>query len=265
MNRKKAQPNDMDRLSDEDLLAGIDRSHLPRHVAIIMDGNGRWAKQRGLPRIAGHREGIKSVREIITLAREIGIHALTIYAFSSENWSRPVDEVGTLMGFLEEYLKKELKTLLENDIRFQTIGRLDRLPPSVVRWIEKVQAETAGNNRMTLTVAINYGGRTEILDAVHEIMRRVHSGEIGPSDIDEAAFSSYLSTAGLPDPDLMIRTSGEARVSNFLLWQVAYTELYFTKTLWPDFRRRDFLLALHDYGRRERRFGAVVEPRCMDG
>ncbi len=265
MSSQQSPPDDSSVLTVDELLARIDRSQLPRHIAIIMDGNGRWARQRGLPRIAGHREGIKSVRDVITLSREIGIPALTIYAFSSENWSRPAEEVGMLMGLLEQYLKKEFDTLMNNGIRFRTIGRTDRLPSAVVCWIEKVEAATAANDKMTLTIALNYGGRADILDGVHEIMRRVHTGLIRPADIDEASFASYLSTAGLPDPDLMIRTSGETRISNFLLWQVAYTELYFTKTLWPDFRKRDFLLALYDYVRRERRFGAVTEPRCVDG
>ncbi len=246
-------------LTDEELLDLIDRDHLPRHIAIIMDGNGRWARLRGLPRIAGHREGIKSVRDIVTCCREIGIKVLTLYAFSAENWKRPELEVNTLMTFLEDYLQKELKTLIDNNIRFMTIGQINRLPGSVRKWIQKVVMETEKNNDMILNIALSYGGRTEIVDAIRAIIKDISDGRISPEDIDIGLFPDFLYTKGLPDPDLMIRTSGETRISNFLLWQIAYTELYFTRTLWPDFKRRDLLRAILDYQNRERRFGMVEE------
>lgn len=244
-------------LTYQELLELVDKERLPRHIAIIMDGNGRWARNRGFLRLAGHREGIKSVRDIVTCCREIGVKVLTIYAFSAENWKRPELEVRTLMMFLEEFLRKELKTLMDNDIRFMTIGQTDKLPDSVQRWLRKVTVETADNGAMTLNVALSYGGRSEIVEAVRNIANDVATGILMPQDITSKTFSDYLYTRGLPDPDLMIRTSGETRVSNFLLWQMAYTELYFTKTLWPDFRRQDLLLAILDYQQRERRFGMV--------
>jgi len=237
----------------------MDKDHMPGHIAIIMDGNGRWARMRGLPRIAGHREGIKSVREIVTFCREVGIEVLTIYAFSAENWKRPELEVKALMMFLEEYLQRELKTLMDNNIRFMTIGQTDKLPGSVKKWIEKVEKKTEHNTSMILNIALSYGGRTEIVDAILRIMNDITNGVIKPENIDSKLFSNYLYTKGLPDPDLMIRTSGETRISNFLLWQIAYAELYFTKTLWPDFRRHDLLLAILDYQHRERRFGMIEE------
>lgn len=246
-----------DSLSYEELFELIDKDRLPRHVAIIMDGNGRWARSRGFLRLAGHREGIKSVRDIVICCREVGVKVLTIYAFSAENWKRPKLEVSTLMMFLEEFLRKELKTLMDNKVRFKTIGQTDKLPGSVQRWLRKVTEETAGNDTMILNVALSYGGRTEIVDAVRQIAEEAASGMLLPQDINSKMFSDYLYTRGLPDPDLMIRTSGETRISNFLLWQMAYTELYFTKTLWPDFRRRNLLLAILDYQQRERRFGMV--------
>lgn len=248
---------DLGSLSYEELLELIDRERMPRHIAIIMDGNGRWARNRGFLRLAGHREGIKSVRDIVTCCREIGVKVLTIYAFSAENWKRPELEVNTLMMFLEEFLRKELKTLMDNNIRFMTIGQTDKLPESVQRWLKKVIKETENNDAMILNVALSYGGRTEIVEAVRLIARDAASGVLLPQDINSKTFSEYLYTRGLPDPDLMIRTSGETRISNFLLWQMAYTELYFTSTLWPDFRRPDILLAILDYQRRERRFGMV--------
>ncbi|MBI5197318.1 MAG: isoprenyl transferase [Nitrospirae bacterium] len=244
-------------MTEEEILLHLDRDNLPAHVAIIMDGNGRWARLRGLPRIAGHREGIASVRDAVTLCRELGIQVLTIYAFSAENWKRPELEVNTLMAFLEEYLQRELKTMMEKEIRFRTIGQTQRLPSSVRRWIDKVVHETESNRAMTLNIALSYGGRAEIVDAVKQIVREAEEGRLSPDALDEALFSRYLYTAGLPDPDLMIRTSGEARISNFLLYQMAYTELYFTKTLWPDFRRRELLQAILNYQQRERRFGMV--------
>jgi undecaprenyl diphosphate synthase len=264
MKAGKEEMEGIESLSEEEILLLLDRDHLPAHVAIIMDGNGRWAKTRGLPRIAGHREGIDSVREAVTLCREMGIQVLTIYAFSAENWRRPAFEVNTLMAFLEEYLQRELKTLMDNGIRFQTIGQIHRLPSSVQRWIGKVVQETSGNRSMTLNIALSYGGRTEILDAVKKIIGDLEQGRFSLDKLDEALFSRYLYTDGLPDPDLMIRTSGENRISNFLLYQMAYTELYFTKTLWPDFRRRELLLSFLNYQQRERRFGRV-ESRVSEG
>ena len=258
--QEKDEKINLAELAEEELLKLIDVDHLPKHIAIIMDGNGRWARLRGYPRIAGHREGINSVRDIVTSCRKIGIKVLTIYAFSAENWKRSELEVNTLMTFLEEYLRKELKTLMDNDIRFMTIGEFAKLPGSVRKWIRKVEKETEHNNSMILNIALSYGGRTEIIDAIKVLSRDVLDGRVSPEAIDKALFSKYLYTGGLPDPDLMIRTSGETRISNFLLWQIAYAELYFTKTLWPDFRRHDLLLAILDYQQRERRFGMVEEP-----
>jgi len=244
-------------LSEKRLAALLDKGRLPQHVAIIMDGNGRWAEMRGLPRIAGHREGIRSVKEVVTACRKLGIYALTIYAFSLENWRRPPQEIRELMSLLKEYLKKELPTLMKHGIRFRTIGRIERLPGSVIRQIAEAEAATRGNDKMVLTIALSYGGRTEIVDAVRKMLSDFQRGVLTLDQVDEVRLGHYLSTAGLPDPDLMIRTSGEARISNFLLWQMAYTELYFTKTLWPDFRRPDFLQALQDFQSRKRRFGLV--------
>ncbi len=244
-------------LSDSDLTAQLDADLLPKHIAIIMDGNGRWAETRGLPRIAGHREGIKSVREVITLCRELGIGALTIYAFSLENWNRPAPEITALMGLLEHYLQAERDNLIDKGIRFRSIGRTDLLPPAAAEWVRSIERDTAHLDKMVLNVALSYGGRSEIVDAVRDVARACKAGAVQVDDIDEHLFEGYLSTQDLPDPDLLIRTSGESRISNFLLWQLAYTELYFTPTLWPDFRRRDACLALLEYQRRERRFGRV--------
>ncbi len=249
----------LEELDQEGLMSMLNRDHLPKHVAIIMDGNGRWAERRGLPRIAGHQEGIKSVRDVVTFCRELGIDALTIYAFSVENWRRPAQEIQELMHLLEEYLRRELETIMEHSIRFKTIGRIEKLPATVRRWVARVEEETQHNNKMTLTIALSYGGRTEIVDAARAIAKECLEGRMTLEEIQEEEFSQFLDTQGLMDPDLTIRTSGEARISNFLLWQMAYTELYFTDTLWPDFRRRDFLLALLDYQHRERRFGLVSE------
>ncbi|MFQ5598104.1 MAG: isoprenyl transferase [Nitrospiria bacterium] len=241
------------------LLNQLDAKNLPKHVAIIMDGNGRWAAQRRLSRIYGHRQGIRSVREIITLARKIGIETLTLYAFSNENWNRPVKEINQLMILLEQYLNKELKTMMENGIRFQAIGQIDRLQSSVAKLIHSVEKKTKKNTEMTLVLALSYGGRTEIVDAAKRAFEEIRQEKLSLKDLDEDRFSTYLYSSDIPDPDLMIRTSGEVRISNFFLWQVAYTELYFTKTLWPDFRKKDFLLALLDYQGRERRFGLISE------
>ncbi len=247
-----------DHLSEKELAAKLDQELLPKHVAVIMDGNGRWAELRGLPRIAGHREGINSVREMIKLSLELGIQALTIYAFSQENWNRPTQEISALMALLEHYLSTERASLIEQCVRFRTIGRLELLPPSAQHWVRTTEKETAHLDRMVLTVALSYGGRAEIVDAVRGLLNDVRAGTIQPECVDEAMIQQYLYTYPLPDPDLLIRTSGETRVSNFLLWQLAYTELCFTPTLWPDFRRREFLLALHEYQKRERRFGRIL-------
>ncbi|MCA1957821.1 MAG: isoprenyl transferase [Nitrospira sp.] len=248
----------LDQLSESELAAKLDPELLPKHVAVIMDGNGRWAELRGLPRIEGHREGINSVREMISLCLELGIQALTIYAFSQENWNRPSQEINALMGLLEHYLSTERTGLIEQQVRFRAIGRLELLPPSARHWVRRTEQETAHLDKMTLTVALSYGGRSEIVDAVKGLLADVQAGAIDGEQIDETLFQQYLYTHPLPDPDLLIRTSGETRISNFLLWQLAYTELCFTPTLWPDFRRREFLLALLEYQKRERRFGRIL-------
>jgi undecaprenyl diphosphate synthase len=226
---------------------------LPRHVGIIMDGNGRWANMRGLPRIEGHRRGVERSKEVIEVAGELGLKVLTLYAFSVENWQRPSSEVKTLMKLLEFYLKNELVSLMKKDIVFRTIGDIWRLPEQIQRLIREAEEKTSSNRGMTFVAALSYGGRNEILKAVKKL---IYAG-INPEELTEELFNSYLDTAGLPAPDLIIRTSGEMRISNFLLWQAAYSELYFTDTLWPDFTRDEFLLAIQDYQRRERRFGAL--------
>jgi undecaprenyl diphosphate synthase len=239
----------------EQLRAQVDMNSLPNHIAIIMDGNGRWAQRAGLPRIAGHRRGVDTVRSITEQCRHYGIRVLTLYAFSDENWGRPRDEVGFLMDLLGTFLKAEIATMKANGIRFRTIGRIERLPASVQTWIERAVSETAGNTSMVLNLALSYGGRGEILEA----LKRMRAENNTKADITEEAFSSFLDTADLPDPDLIIRTSGEKRISNFLLWQAAYAELYFTDTLWPDFEERDLLAALLDYQGRQRRFGLTQD------
>ncbi|MBX3327084.1 MAG: isoprenyl transferase [Nitrospira sp.] len=254
----RSPTGDLDHLSESELSAMLEAELLPKHVAVIMDGNGRWAELRGLPRIAGHREGINSVREMITLCLELGIHALTIYAFSQENWNRPTQEISALMSLLEHYLSTERASLIEQGVRFRAVGRHELLPPSAQHWVRTTEKETAHLEKLILTVALSYGGRAEIVDAVKALVKDVQAGTVQAELIDETTVQRYLSTHPLPDPDLLIRTSGEARISNFLLWQLAYTELCFTPTLWPDFRRREFLLALIEYQRRERRFGRVL-------
>lgn len=248
----------LDHLSEHELTAKLEPELLPKHVAVIMDGNGRWAELRGLPRIAGHQEGINSVREMITQCLELGIQALTIYAFSQENWNRPTQEITALMGLLEHYLSTERASLIEQRVRFRAIGRLELLPESAQHWVRTTEKETAHLDKLALTVALSYGGRAEIVDAVRTLIHDANVGAIQPGQVDETTIQQYLYTHPLPDPDLLIRTSGETRISNFLLWQLAYTELCFTPTLWPDFRRREFLLALLEYQRRERRFGRIL-------
>lgn len=248
---------DSDQPSEAELAARLDPDLLPKHLAIIMDGNGRWAESRNLPRIAGHREGIKSVREMISACLDLGVQVLTIYAFSQENWNRPAHEINALMGLLEHYLSTERNKLIEQGVRFRTIGRAELLPASALQWVRTAEQETAHLSKLQLTVALSYGGRAEIVDAVRAIVREAREGKIQADDVDESLVQQFLYTHDLPDPDLLIRTSGETRISNFLLWQSAYTELYFTPTLWPDFRRRELLLALLEFQRRERRFGRV--------
>jgi undecaprenyl diphosphate synthase len=235
-------------LPTADLEAQVRERPLPAHVAIIMDGNGRWAEQRGLPRVAGHREGAESVRAVTRTARRIGVSALTLYAFSSENWGRPEPEVASLMELLADFLEAERPELMQNGIRLQAIGELDRLPTSVQRKLVEVRAETAGNAGMTLTLALSYGGRQEIVHAARRAAAR--RPDFGAEDL-----AAELWTAGLPELDLLVRTSGERRISNFLLWQCAYAELAFSEELWPDFRDRALILAIADFQRRKRRFG----------
>jgi undecaprenyl diphosphate synthase len=234
---------------------------LPRHVAIIMDGNGRWAKGRGLPRTLGHRKGIDAVRPIVEAAAELGIEYLTLFAFSAENWSRPESEVKELMRLLRFYLRSEIAELHQKGVKLAIIGDRSRLSDDIVGMIERAENLTKENSKITLVIALNYGGRQEIAHAARRLAERAKAGELAPGAIDETVFSSALSTAGMPDPDLLIRTSGEQRLSNFLLWQFAYSELIFTETLWPDFTRADLESALEEYQKRDRRFGAIAGIR----
>ena len=237
----------------------IDKEKLPRHIAIIMDGNGRWAKKKSLKRISGHIKGVDTVREVVTACRELGIKVLTLYAFSIENWRRPKDEVTAVMALLMEYLLKEREEMIQNNIRLRAIGRLEDLPLDVQETLGETMKKTEHCNGMTLNLALSYGGRSEILHAVQGIISDFKKGQINPQEINLQRFSQYLWTRGIPDPDLLIRTSGEFRISNFLLWQIAYTELYVTETLWPDFDRKELLKAIADYQSRERRFGLTSE------
>ena len=232
---------------------------LPRHLAIIMDGNGRWAKRRSLPRIEGHRKGADSVRDITRACREIGLQALTLYAFSSQNWDRPIEEVRMLMALLRDYLVDERAEIMDNDIRLVTIGDIQRLPDFVREPLYALKADSANNQGMTLCLALSYGGREAIIDATRKLIARVQAGEIRDVDVNALSFGEALSTNGLPALDLVIRTSGEQRLSNFLLWEVAYAELYFTDTMWPDFRRDELFEALATFQGRERRFGLTSE------
>ena len=243
-----------------DLLHQIDRNALPAHIAIIMDGNGRWARKRGLPRVAGHRAGINAVREVVEGSAELGIPVLTLYAFSVENWKRPLSEVSTLMQLLKEYLNKELANLNKNNIRFRTIGRTDELDASVQAELDKAITTTSCNGGMIFNVALNYGGRAEIVDAVNRLLNNGGRAAAANGGVTEKDFAEYLYTAGQPDPDLLIRTSGELRISNFLLWQIAYAEIWVTETLWPDFEKRHLYEAILAFQRRERRYGGL-EPQ----
>ena len=240
-------------------MPNIDPQNLPKHVAIIMDGNGRWAKKKTMNRIRGHEEGAESVRNIVRASREIGIPWLTLYAFSEENWKRPKYEVEALMKLLSRFLKGELDEMLNNGIRFQTIGRIDKLPKYVQKRVQKTVEKTSRNKNMVLTLALSYGSRQEVSDAIQKIAKRIESGDLTSEKITEQIISDSLYTGGMPDPDLLIRTSAEYRLSNFLLWQMAYTEFYFTPTLWPEFRKEEYLEAIEEYQKRERRFGATGE------
>ena len=235
------------------------RGNLPRHIAIIMDGNGRWAKKRGLPRVAGHSEGLKSVRDVVEACAQLGIEYLTLYAFSTENWRRPKEEVSTLMKLLLKTLKRETDELHKNNIRLRMIGDFESLPEEVQKQLKEAIKKTEKNTRLNLVLALSYSGRWDILQATKKIANDVASRRIKRSLINEETFKNYLSTAEFPEPDLLIRTSGEMRVSNFLLWEIAYTEIYVTNTLWPDFRRKELYEAIEDYQRRERKFGLVSE------
>ncbi|HMP99478.1 MAG TPA: isoprenyl transferase [Cyclobacteriaceae bacterium] len=237
----------------------IDLKRIPKHIAIIMDGNGRWAKKKGAARIFGHRNAVKAVREAIEGCGELGVKYLTLYAFSTENWSRPKDEVDNLMELLVNTLRKEISSMKENDVRLQAIGQLDNLPENCQQNLADAIAETSNNKGLTVILALSYSGRWEILNAIKEVAMRVQTGKMHAEDIDQSVFESYLQTSGVPDPELLIRTSGEMRISNFLLWQLAYTEMYITETLWPDFRKENLYKAICSYQKRERRFGKISE------
>jgi undecaprenyl diphosphate synthase len=241
---------------EEALARQVDFERLPRHIAVIMDGNGRWASQRHLPRVEGHRAGIDSVRAVVESSARLDIRVLTLYAFSVENWKRPITEVSTLMSLLKRYLRLELNTLLRNNIRFRVIGREEELAPDVRGELKMAEEQTARNAGMLFNIALNYGGRAEIVEAA----RRAMASGMRPADLDEQHFSDFLYTSGQPDPDLLIRTSGEMRVSNFLLWQIAYAEIWVTDTLWPDFRTRHLLEAILAYQKRDRRYGGINQP-----
>jgi undecaprenyl diphosphate synthase len=243
----------------ESLIHKIDKTRLPQHIAIIMDGNGRWAKTKGKPRVFGHKSGVTAVREVSEGAAELGIKHLTLYAFSTENWNRPVTEVTALMTLLVETIKREVKTLNQNNIKLNAIGDLEKLPAKSYTALMKAIEDTKDNTRMTLHLALNYSSRWEIVNAVRNMGKDIYQGSINPDSIDESLFTSYLSTKDIPDPELLIRTSGEYRISNYLLWQIAYAELYFTDIYWPDFRKQDLCEAIINFQNRERRFGKISE------
>jgi undecaprenyl diphosphate synthase len=242
---------------ERSLVDAIDWTRLPRHVAVIMDGNGRWAKLRHKRRVEGHRAGIDSVRDVVETSARVGLEVLTLYAFSVENWKRPPTEVSTLMGLLKHYLRRELTTLLRNNIRFQVLGRMGDLPSDVQGELNRAMERTRTSTGLLFNIALNYGGRAEITDAVQRLLADVVANGKDPAGITEEMLSSYLYTSGQPDPDLLIRTSGELRISNFLLWQIAYAEIWVTEVLWPDFRRRHLLQAIADYQKRHRRYGGI--------
>ncbi len=246
-------------LSEEDLKASIDKERLPKHIAIIMDGNGRWADKRNLPRVAGHRAGIDSVYDSVELCGELGIYALTLYAFSAENWKRPILEINALMKLLLDQLRERTPELNDKNVKLRIIGDIDRLPRRIAYEINRSIDITKNNTGLILNLALSYGGRQEILKAVKSIVNDIEKNKLKIENLDEKTFSLYLDTANIPDPDIIIRTSGEMRLSNFLLWQSAYAELYVTDVLWPDFRKKDLLLAILSYQQRKRRFGGLVE------
>ncbi len=243
---------------EAEIVQAIDFARLPRHVAVIMDGNGRWAKQRSKTRVEGHRAGVQAVRDTVEAAARLGLEVLTLYAFSIENWKRPASEVTTLMGLLKRYLRSEMETLLRNNIRFRVVGRPNELAPDVREELSRAAARTTNNTGLQFNIALNYGGRAEIVDAVKGLFAELLRDGRDPETIDECALADHLYTAGQPDPDLLIRTSGELRVSNFLLWQIAYSEIWVTEVLWPDFRRIHLLRAIADYQKRERRYGGIT-------
>lgn len=248
---------------EQDLVNAIDFDRLPRHVAIIMDGNGRWAKARRLPRLEGHRAGVESVRSVVEAAARLGLEALTVYAFSTENWKRPTDEVSGLMGLLKLYIRRELRTLKDNNIRFGVVGDLEGLPKDVRDELKRGIEETSGMTGLQFSLALNYSGRAELTEVVRRIAEGVRAGTLDPAAVDESLIERHLFTAHLPEPDLLIRTSGELRVSNFLLWQIAYAEIWVTDVLWPDFRRRHLLQAISDFQKRERRYGGIAVPAAQ--
>lgn len=239
----------------------FDKDNIPRHIAIIMDGNGRWAQERGLPRTAGHREGVERVREVVNSSLELGVKIVTFFAFSTENWDRPKSEINMLMRFLEDFLDREVRKLNKNNIRFQVIGRWEPLPKIIQRKIKQAMRLTKDNDALVMVLALNYGSRQEIVDAAKKFAGSVSRKETDIEDIDVDTFGDYLYTKGLPDPDLLIRTSGEMRISNFLLWQLSYAELYFCRKYWPDFKRQELIEAIEEYQRRERRFGRINVPK----
>lgn len=257
--RSTALPADTPYTDEELQQWGLERSRLPRHVAVIMDGNGRWARSRGLPRIEGHRRGVGSVRTIVEECARMQLQQLTLYCFSSENWKRPQTELDLLMSLLRSYVVKEREEIMRQEIRFRTIGRTDGLPPAILDEVQQTIEMSAANPGMTLCLALNYGGRVELVDAMRQIARRVADGDLAPEAIDEDIISSHLYTADMSDPDLVVRTSGEMRVSNFLLWQISYAELWVTDKHWPDFRAPDLRAAFANFAARDRRFGGLKD------
>jgi undecaprenyl diphosphate synthase len=255
--RKKERFDGPQKPIEPALKSQVDFTRLPNHIAVIMDGNGRWAQKRGLPRVAGHRAGADAVREVVEASRELGIRYLTLYTFSNENWKRPKREVKALMGLLRKYMQDELEEMLHYGVGMKVIGRIDMLPPKLREEIHETVAKTSHCDKMTVILALSYSGRGEIVDAVRKIAARCQAGELQPSDIDEELFAQNLYLPGCPEPDLLIRTSGEHRLSNFMLWQLSYSELYITPTLWPDFTKEEFCRAIIDYQNRNRRFGGV--------
>lgn len=249
--------NGVRQIEETELLKSLDPSKLPAHVAIIMDGNGRWATKRGLPRGIGHRAGVESLKEMVSTCSQLGIKYLTVYAFSTENWKRPADEINILMDLLVEYLEKELGELHQQKVQINALGRLEELPPSPLAALKRAMNKTCDNDGLVLNLCLNYGGRTELTDAIINICQEIAGGTLKAEDVDEKIVGSHLYTKRMPDPDILIRPAGELRISNFLLWQLAYTEFWLTDTLWPDFRRLHLLQAMADYQRRKRRFGGL--------